>query len=112
MSWSTFSGDWKKPSRHGTEPEKLYLQALTEGSTLDRTIRVMFVGHKGAGKTTLCKRFLGENITSLRSTEGIDVYIEKFIVDLETKKWTIDVEGRFKNSLVFSTFESLYYHYQ
>lgn len=73
--------------------EELYLQALTEGSTLDRTVRVMFVGHKGAGKTTLCRRFLGENITSIRSTEGIDVYIEKFTVDLETRKWTIDVEG-------------------
>lgn len=90
---SAFSGEWNKPSRQGTELEELYLQALTEGSTLDRTVRVMFVGHKGAGKTTLCRRFLGENITSIRSTEGIDVYIEKFTVDLETRKWTIDVEG-------------------
>ncbi|XP_061181706.1 LOW QUALITY PROTEIN: uncharacterized protein LOC133190214 [Saccostrea echinata] len=85
-------GEWKNSSRNGAEMEALYLQALTEGSTLDRTIRVMFVGHKGAGKTTLCRRFLGENITSIRSTEGIDVYIEKFTVDLETRKWTIDIE--------------------
>lgn len=88
------TGGWNKLSRKGEKLEELYLQALTEGSTLDRTVRVMFVGHKGAGKTTLCRRFLGENITSIRSTEGIDVYIEKFTVDLETRKWTIDVEGK------------------
>ncbi|XP_078316795.1 uncharacterized protein LOC111119416 isoform X4 [Crassostrea virginica] len=86
-------GEGNSSSRKGTEMKELYLQALSEGSTLDRTVRVMFVGHKGAGKTTLCRRFLGENITSIRSTEGIDVYIEKFIVNLETRKWTIDVEG-------------------
>ncbi|XP_062581687.1 uncharacterized protein LOC134243453 [Saccostrea cucullata] len=86
-------GEWKNSSRKEAEMEALYLQALAEGSTLDRTIRVMFVGHKGAGKTTLCRRFLGENITSIRSTEGIDIYIEKFTVDLETRKWTIDIEG-------------------
>ena len=73
--------------------KELYEQALKEGSTPDRTVRVMFVGHKGAGKTTLCRRFLGENITSIRSTEGIDVYIEKFTVNLESGKWTVDVEG-------------------
>ena len=73
--------------------KELYEQALKEGSTNDRTVRDMFLGHKYAGKTTLCRRFLGENITSIRSTEGIDVYIEKFTVNLESGKWTVDVEG-------------------
>lgn len=84
---------------------------MIEGSILDRIICVMFVGYKGVGKIIFCKWFLGENIISIWSIEGIDVYIEKFIVDFEIKKWIIDVEGRFKNSFVFLIFEILYYYY-
>lgn len=84
---------------------------MIEGSILDRIICVMFVGYKGVRKIIFCNWFLGENIISIWSIEGIDVYIEKFIVDFEIKKWIIDVEGRFKNSFVFLIFEILYYYY-
>lgn len=73
--------------------EELYLYVLIEGSILDRMVCVMFVGYKGVGKIIFCRWFLGENIISIWSMEGIDVYIEKFIVDFEIWKWIIDVEG-------------------
>jgi len=65
-----------------------YIKALASNQTTkSRNIRVMLVGHEGSGKTCLCKNLLDENIPpgGPKSTDGIDIYIERFVIDIDTK---------------------------
>ncbi|KAL3888516.1 hypothetical protein ACJMK2_000882, partial [Sinanodonta woodiana] len=80
---------------------QLFEEALKDGMETMHSIRVMVVGHMGAGKTTLVKRLLGEevNISERHSTEGIDVYVNCCDVSLSTHEWirrTKDSEHNFK----------------
>ena len=58
---------------------KLYLEALETGEEEPNTIRVIVVGHKGAGKTTLVRKLLGKPTLdeSHESTEGIEIHVHK-----------------------------------
>ncbi|XP_063419354.1 inversin-A-like [Mytilus trossulus] len=53
---------------------KLYLKLLESGSEKKRDIRLVVVGKKGAGKTSLIKRLFGEDITDVTSTNGIEIH--------------------------------------
>ncbi|VDI44551.1 Hypothetical predicted protein [Mytilus galloprovincialis] len=52
---------------------ELYLKLLQSGSEKKRDIRLVIVGKKGAGKTSLIKRLFGENNTDVTSTNGIEI---------------------------------------
>ncbi|VDI67113.1 Hypothetical predicted protein [Mytilus galloprovincialis] len=54
----------------------LYLKLLESGSEKKKDIRLVVVGKKGTGKTSLVKRLLGEDIHNVRlsSTNGIDIH--------------------------------------
>ena len=67
---------------------KLYLEALETGEEESNTIRVIVVGHKGAGKTTLVRKLLGKaNLEeSHESTEGIEIHVHKCEVN-EDGSW-------------------------
>ncbi|KAL3878070.1 hypothetical protein ACJMK2_035703 [Sinanodonta woodiana] len=69
---------------------QLFKNALKDGKENVYSIRVMVVGHKGVGKTTLIKRLLGKdvNISERRSTEGIDVHLHFCDVSLSSHEWT------------------------
>ncbi|XP_063417182.1 uncharacterized protein LOC134699513 [Mytilus trossulus] len=52
---------------------ELYLKLLESGSEKKRDIRLVIVGKKGAGKTSLIKRLFGEDNTDVTSTNGIEI---------------------------------------
>ncbi|XP_071142145.1 uncharacterized protein [Mytilus edulis] len=52
----------------------LYLKLLESGSEKKRDIRLVVVGKKGAGKTSLIRRLFGEDITDVNSTNGIEIH--------------------------------------
>ncbi|XP_053375849.1 uncharacterized protein LOC123534657 [Mercenaria mercenaria] len=51
----------------------LYERALRDGKEKDRSIRVNIVGNYRQGKTSLMRRLLGQKVTDVLSTDGIDV---------------------------------------
>lgn len=54
----------------------LYLELLRSGSEKKRDIRLVTVGKKGTGKTSLLKRLFGEGIShgDVPSTNGIEIH--------------------------------------
>ena len=49
----------------------------------------MFVGHYGAGKTTLAERLIGRPFDrSVKSTNGIDIFTQKCAFSVKTGKWS------------------------
>lgn len=52
----------------------MYLKLLESGSEKKRDIRLVIVGKKGSGKTSLVKRLFGEDIREVTSTNGIDIH--------------------------------------
>ncbi|XP_071142131.1 ankyrin repeat domain-containing protein 6-like [Mytilus edulis] len=52
----------------------LYLKLLESGSEKKRDIRLVVVGKKGAGKTSLIRRLFGEDIKDVTSTNGIEIH--------------------------------------
>ncbi|XP_071143940.1 uncharacterized protein [Mytilus edulis] len=52
----------------------LYLKLLQSGNELKRDIRLVVVGKKGAGKTSLIRRLFGEDIQDVNSTNGIEIH--------------------------------------
>ncbi|XP_052096689.1 uncharacterized protein LOC127731864 isoform X1 [Mytilus californianus] len=55
----------------------LYLKLLESGSEKKRDIRLVVVGKKGAGKTSLIKRLFSEENTDVTSTNGIEIHTIK-----------------------------------
>ncbi|CAC5406238.1 unnamed protein product [Mytilus coruscus] len=52
----------------------VYLKLLESGSEKKRDIRLVVVGKKGAGKTSLVRRLFGEDIKDVTSTNGIEIH--------------------------------------
>lgn len=52
----------------------LYLKLLESGSEIKRDIRLVIVGEKGVGKTSLLKRLFGEEMGGVKSTNGIEIH--------------------------------------
>ncbi|VDI34788.1 Hypothetical predicted protein [Mytilus galloprovincialis] len=52
----------------------LYLKLLESDSEKKRDIRLVVVGKKGSGKTSLIRRLFGEDITDVNSTNGIEIH--------------------------------------
>lgn len=55
---------------------ELFKKALQEGKDRCYNIRIIVIGHFGAGKTTLTKRLIGDDfdIRTVRSTNGVDIF--------------------------------------
>ncbi|XP_060553613.1 probable serine/threonine-protein kinase roco8 isoform X3 [Ruditapes philippinarum] len=70
---------------------QLYKQLLDEGYEVVYNIRVVVVGHKGAGKTTLTKRLFNRDVVigKEESTNGIEVHVDRCKVLLEKGQWII-----------------------
>lgn len=68
----------------------LYLKLLESGSEKKRDIRLVIVGKKGTGKTSLVKRLFSEEISKIRevaSTNGIDIHKMRCIANSDDGMW-------------------------
>ena len=77
----------------GPRPETLYSsrESLSKETYPNNHIRCMFVGHYGAGKTTLVNGLLKKKRhAKTRSTDGIDIHQGKMFFNKRTKTWHIE----------------------
>ncbi|XP_060080543.1 uncharacterized protein LOC132559928 [Ylistrum balloti] len=71
------------------EKVDLYFAALEKGQETLTNLRLMVVGHEGVGKTTLCHHLMKIIIPeNLESTNGIDIYIHRYLINMKSKKQT------------------------
>ncbi|XP_062578528.1 uncharacterized protein LOC134240459 isoform X2 [Saccostrea cucullata] len=66
---------------------KIFREALEEGQEKYHHVRVMVVGHHGAGKSSLTKRLLKEKMEEVQSTEGVEIYNKRGRFQLSDHKW-------------------------
>lgn len=69
------------------ESVRLYLKLLESGSEKKRDIRLVVVGRKGAGKTSLIKKLFGENGKAAK-TNGIEIHRLRCKSDSDDGMWT------------------------
>ncbi|KAL4234307.1 hypothetical protein ACF0H5_005958 [Mactra antiquata] len=65
----------------------LYQKMLQYGTVKNYNVRLMFVGLKGAGKTSTTRRMMEQDIDDVTSTDGIDVHIGRCKIDIRNRKW-------------------------
>lgn len=67
----------------------LYLKLLESGSEKKRDIRLVIVGKKGTGKTSLLKRLFGEETSNRKSTStnGIEIHRIKCKANYDDGIW-------------------------
>lgn len=56
------------------DSKELYRRVLQQGKETKREIRVLILGQKGAGKTTLTRRLLSMSIEDVTDTNGIEIH--------------------------------------
>ncbi|XP_061175597.1 uncharacterized protein LOC133184524 [Saccostrea echinata] len=66
---------------------KIFRDALEEGFENYHHVRVMVVGHHGAGKSSLTKRLLRESMEEVQSTDGVEIYTKRGRFQLSDHKW-------------------------
>lgn len=64
------------------------IQAIQFGQEIRRHVRIIVIGEHGAGKSTLVRRLLGQNIDGIHSTDGIEMN-NKFQIK-EKGKWVFN----------------------
>ncbi|KAL4217307.1 hypothetical protein ACF0H5_023758 [Mactra antiquata] len=75
------------------ESIEMYFKALKEGKEHVRDIRLMVIGHHGAGKTTLTERLMGKPFTQVGSTNGIEIHVRQCQFNIKTGHWTKNRPG-------------------
>ncbi|XP_069101772.1 uncharacterized protein [Argopecten irradians] len=70
----------------GTVTEDEFLRSLKIKHTKAKCIRLMIVGDVGVGKTSLCLNLINEEKPAV-PTDGINVFIQNYTVDMKTGKW-------------------------
>lgn len=86
-----------EPETHGSIPAiilrmdnesiEIYKKALESGSEIKHDIRIIIVGKKGAGKTSLVRNLLKENLDNVDSTNGIDIHVKRCKIRTADGKW-------------------------
>ncbi|XP_060083882.1 uncharacterized protein LOC132563138 [Ylistrum balloti] len=70
----------------GTITEDMFLRSMATKHVQPKYIRLMVVGDVGVGKTSLCLNLIDE-AREAAPTDGINVFIQNYIVDMKTGKW-------------------------
>lgn len=74
---------------------KEFLTAANYGTANRYYIRVMIIGEKSAGKTSLLRRLMKEPLTMVKSTDGIDIERRKCQVNVNTGEWHFSTRNIF-----------------
>lgn len=67
----------------------LYLDLLKSGSEKKRDIRIVIVGKKGSGKTSLVRKLFGKKIEEVTSTNGIEIHRIRCNANTDDGIWNI-----------------------
>ncbi|XP_071149198.1 uncharacterized protein [Mytilus edulis] len=96
--------------RMDKESIRIYMKALESGSEIKHDIRVIIVGKKGAGKTSLVRNLLKENLNNVKSTNGIDIHVKRCKIRTADGKWFFqedsfisDISQRMLRSMITQT---------
>ena len=83
-----------------------FRDALEEGHEHFHHVRVMVVGYHGAGKSSLTKRLLRENVEHVQSTDGVEIFTKRGRFQLSDYKWIKydGTEGSSKKSVFRKTY--------
>ena len=72
----------------------VFTNLIKEESYPHHEARVMLLGEKGTGKTTVARFLVGKGPTKVRiSTEGIYLYTALAFIDRETDEWLNGKQG-------------------
>ncbi|XP_076081056.1 uncharacterized protein LOC143051963 [Mytilus galloprovincialis] len=72
----------------------IYLNALESGSERRRDINLIIVGKKSVGKTSLVRRLFGEELQSVKSTNGIEIHRRRCRINLSNWEWNKVLDTR------------------
>ncbi|XP_076081053.1 uncharacterized protein LOC143051961 [Mytilus galloprovincialis] len=72
----------------------IYLNALESGSERRRDIKLIIVGKKSVGKTFLVRRLFGEELQSVKSTNGIEIHRLRCRINLSNCEWNKVLDTR------------------
>lgn len=81
----------------------IYLNALESGSEQRHDINVIIVGKKSVGKTSLVRKLFGEELKTVKSTNGIEIHRRRCQINLSDWEWN-KVSG--KLFLLFNLFKT------
>lgn len=71
-----------------------YIELMQSSETEKRYfVKIMIVGKESAGKTSLLRKLLKDEIKDVSSTDGIDIVIRRCKINIDSGKWTIE-KGR------------------
>ncbi|XP_076080554.1 uncharacterized protein LOC143051544 isoform X2 [Mytilus galloprovincialis] len=90
-------GDSKIPEqikKMDHESIAIYLNALESGSERRRDINLIIVGKKSVGKTSLVRRLFGEEVQSVKSTNGIEIHRRRCRINLSNWEWNKVLDTR------------------
>lgn len=66
---------------------EIYKDCLKFGEERRNKVRIILVGPKGSGKTSLLRRLLRQPIVDVKSTNGVEIHISKCKARLRDMKW-------------------------
>ncbi|XP_071147016.1 uncharacterized protein [Mytilus edulis] len=110
-----------EPKTHGPIPAtiirmdknsiRIYMNALKSGAEIKHDLRIIIVGKKGAGKTSLVKNLLKKKrVDHVESTNGIDIHVKRCKIRTADGKWSFetdnviaDVNQRIMRSIITQT---------
>ncbi|VDI42841.1 Hypothetical predicted protein [Mytilus galloprovincialis] len=87
---------------------EIYKDCLKFGEERRNKVRIILVGPKGSGKTSLLRRLLRQPIVDVKSTNGVEIHISKCKARLRDMKWICragsvveeDVKSRLLQSII------------
>lgn len=66
-----------------------YMKAITLGKEVRRYVRIIVIGEHGAGKSTLVRRLLEQDVDGINSTDGIEMN-NKFQIRESNGQWVFN----------------------
>ncbi|XP_033725024.1 uncharacterized protein LOC117315009 [Pecten maximus] len=86
QAWERLEDVPREIHQLGIVTEDTFLRSLETKHAQPKYIRLMIVGDVGVGKTSLCLNLTNKD-EEVSPTDGINVFIQNYLVDMKTGKW-------------------------